>query len=115
PNPTLFPYTTIFRSVRVGTVVNIEGHAELRAVVMQEFGGARRLIQFSQPISPLLDKVGSVPLPPYIHEPLADKERYQTVYAKIPGSAAAPTAGLHFTSALLAQLKAQGVLFASVT
>jgi len=103
------------KGVRVGTVVNLEGHAELRAVVMQEFGGARRLIQFSQPISPLLDKVGSVPLPPYIHASLADKERYQTVYGKIPGSAAAPTAGLHFTPQLLDQLQAQGIGFAYVT
>jgi len=103
------------KGVRVGTVVKIEGHAELRAVVMQEFGGARRLIQFSQPISPLLEKLGHIPLPPYIHQPLTDKERYQTVYAKIPGSAAAPTAGLHFTPELMAQLKAQEIVFAYVT
>jgi len=59
--------------------------------------------------------VGNVPLPPYIHEKLSDPERYQTVYATLPGSAAAPTAGLHFTPGLIQKLKANGILFAEVT
>jgi S-adenosylmethionine:tRNA ribosyltransferase-isomerase len=59
--------------------------------------------------------VGYIPLPPYIHEPLKDPERYQTVYAREPGSAAAPTAGLHFTPRLMDELKSQGVSFAEVT
>jgi S-adenosylmethionine:tRNA ribosyltransferase-isomerase len=103
------------KALRVGTVVQIEGQSRLEAVVMQEYEGARRLMQFSQPISPLLDKVGHTPLPPYIHEPLANPERYQTVYGRQPGSAAAPTAGLHFTPRLMEKLKGQGVLFGYVT
>lgn len=99
----------------VGQVLLVDGHPNLEAVVMQEFGGARRLVQFSQPITPLLDKVGHVPLPPYIHTPLSERERYQTVYAKVPGSAAAPTAGLHFTPAMLARLMGLGVQIAYVT
>lgn len=63
----------------------------------------------------ILDQLGQMPLPPYIHHQLQDKNRYQTVYAKYEGSAAAPTAGLHFTQALLAELKEMGVIVASVT
>lgn len=63
----------------------------------------------------VLDKAGIMPLPPYIHEKLEDKERYQTVYSKITGSAAAPTAGLHFTDELINKLKAKGVIFCEVT
>src|SRR5574341_575592 len=73
------------------------------------------LLQFSRPITPLLSRIGNVPLPPYILEPLADGSRYQTVYAQTDGSAAAPTAGLHFTPELLAQLKAAGVILGHVT
>ncbi len=99
----------------IGSSVDVEGDPDLHGVVMQEFDGARRLIQFSKPITPLLDKVGTTPLPPYIHTPLADPQRYQTVYAQIPGSAAAPTAGLHFTPELIERLKAQGVRVGFVT
>jgi S-adenosylmethionine:tRNA ribosyltransferase-isomerase len=63
----------------------------------------------------VLDRAGTMPLPPYIHEQLADRERYQTVYSKIPGSAAAPTAGLHFTPELLKELDDMGVIRAEVT
>jgi S-adenosylmethionine:tRNA ribosyltransferase-isomerase len=63
----------------------------------------------------LIDKLGHMPLPPYIHETLSDPERYQTIYARVRGSAAAPTAGLHFTSSLLEQLRKQGVRLAFVT
>lgn len=62
-----------------------------------------------------LDRVGTVPLPPYIHERLADPNRYQTIYSSQPGSAAAPTAGLHFTPELIARLKAEGVGWTEVT
>lgn len=103
------------KNLPVGAVVDIEGPGGLHAVVMQVLGGARRLMQFSQPISPLLEQVGAVPLPPYIHTPLADPERYQTVYARASGSAAAPTAGLHFTTELMARLQASGVLMGYVT
>jgi S-adenosylmethionine:tRNA ribosyltransferase-isomerase len=85
------------------------------AQVEANLEGSRRLIQFDEPLDSLLDRIGQMPLPPYIHERLSDPERYQTVYAQQPGSAAAPTAGLHFTPELLARLEAQGVRTARVT
>lgn len=78
-------------------------------------GGPRRLVRFTEPIERFLGQAGHVPLPPYIHENLSDPERYQTVYARQPGSAAAPTAGLHFTPGLIERLEAQGVCFARLT
>ncbi len=79
------------------------------------FGG--RLVRFAYEgaFEALLDELGQTPLPPYIHESLADKERYQTVYARVDGSAAAPTAGLHFTPEMLQAVKAKGVAVAFVT
>ncbi len=77
--------------------------------------GARRLVRFEQPLAPLLEQIGHTPLPPYIKTPLQDRQRYQTVFARQPGSAAAPTAGLHFTPRLLAQLQSQGIQFAHIT
>jgi S-adenosylmethionine:tRNA ribosyltransferase-isomerase len=78
-----------------------------------ESGG--RLVRFDEPIEPLLDELGVVPLPPYIHEPLADPERYQTVYSRVEGSVAASTAGLHFTPDLLVDLRRTGVEMAFIT
>jgi S-adenosylmethionine:tRNA ribosyltransferase-isomerase len=83
--------------------------------IMEVLDGSERLIRFSESIEPYFPKVGNVPLPPYIHEKLNDPERYQTVYAKEPGSAAAPTAGLHFTPRLLEELQVKGVRIAYVT
>ncbi|MBI1854765.1 MAG: tRNA preQ1(34) S-adenosylmethionine ribosyltransferase-isomerase QueA [Chloroflexi bacterium] len=85
------------------------------AEVVEILAGSQRLIRFSDPIESYFSKVGNVPLPPYIHEKLSDPERYQTVYAHEPGSAAAPTAGLHFTPRLLDELKSNGVKIAYVT
>ncbi len=85
------------------------------AEIVEVLEGPERLVRFSQPIEPYLGQVGHVPLPPYIHTQLDDPERYQTVYAKEPGSAAAPTAGLHFTPELMDKLAEQGVLFARLT
>jgi S-adenosylmethionine:tRNA ribosyltransferase-isomerase len=85
------------------------------AAIIEVLEGARRLVRFSEPIEPFFVKVGHIPLPPYIHQPLKDPERYQTVYAKEPGSAAAPTAGLHFTPQLLDEIRSQGVKIAEVT
>jgi S-adenosylmethionine:tRNA ribosyltransferase-isomerase len=85
------------------------------AEIMEALDGSRRRIRFSQSIEPYFPKIGNVPLPPYIHEPLKDPERYQTVYALTPGSVAAPTAGLHFTPQLLDELKSAGIKFAEVT
>lgn len=90
-----------------------DGHVTGQIVALTEGGG--RLVAFDRPLAPLLDKLGEVPLPPYIHEPLADPERYQTIYARVAGSSAAPTAGLHFTPDLLLQLREKGVGFAFVT
>ena len=85
------------------------------AEILQELSNSERIIRFEQPIEPFFPQVGNVPLPPYIHEKLTDPERYQTVYAREPGSAAAPTAGLHFTPRLLSELQTQGVQLAYVT
>lgn len=97
----------------VGRKLKIEGGP--RVDIVDNLVGSRRLVRFSEPVEPYLSQVGHMPLPPYIHERLADPERYQTVYAQQPGSAAAPTAGLHFTIELIEKLKAIGVMFAEVT
>jgi len=85
--------------------------AEIEAVL----DGPRRVVRFEQPPENYINLSGQMPLPPYIHTPLKDRERYQTVYSRISGSAAAPTAGLHFTPELLAGLSAAGVRVAAVT
>ncbi len=87
----------------------------LSAEIVAELQGSGRLVRFSEPVQPHLQRLGQMPLPPYIHTPLADPERYQTVYATQPGSAAAPTAGLHFTPELMAHLQANGIGFVYVT
>ncbi|NLE43296.1 MAG: tRNA preQ1(34) S-adenosylmethionine ribosyltransferase-isomerase QueA [Chloroflexi bacterium] len=74
-----------------------------------------RLLAFDQPVLALADQIGATPLPPYIHTPLENGERYQTIYARTSGSAAAPTAGLHFTPELMHRLRAIGVHFGFVT
>ncbi len=101
------------KGLSVGKSMQVENGP--RAVIVEVLNGSERLIRFEQPIEPFFPKVGNVPLPPYIHEKLNDPERYQTVYAREPGSAAAPTAGLHFTPRLLGELEAQGVTLAYVT
>ena len=83
--------------------------------ISEDLGGPLRLIHFLEPIQPYLDRIGHVPLPPYIHESLDKPDRYQTVYAEEPGSAAAPTAGLHFTSQLLEKIQNKGVNIVNVT
>jgi S-adenosylmethionine:tRNA ribosyltransferase-isomerase len=85
------------------------------AVIVAILEGARRLVRFAEPIEQYLEKAGHAPLPPYIHTPLENPERYQTVYARTAGSAAAPTAGLHFTPALIEKLEAKGVRIIYVT
>lgn len=86
-----------------------------RATVVEELPEGRRIIEFNQPIEPYLRGHGEMPLPPYIHEKLANGERYQTVYSQVEGSAAAPTAGLHFTHELLEAAKSKGIGVAKVT
>ena len=87
----------------------------VQAEIIEILEGSERVIRFTEPIEPYFSIVGNVPLPPYIHEKLNDPERYQTVYAREPGSAAAPTAGLHFTPQLLKELQAKGVKIGYVT
>ncbi|MFC1997181.1 tRNA preQ1(34) S-adenosylmethionine ribosyltransferase-isomerase QueA [Chloroflexota bacterium] len=100
------------KGLKPGKLVQIQDGP--KGEVVSDLGGPRRLIRFGESLEPLLDQIGHVPLPPYIHMPLEARERYQTVYAQEPGSAAAPTAGLHFTKRLIKQLKDSGANFASV-
>ncbi|MCE7860745.1 MAG: tRNA preQ1(34) S-adenosylmethionine ribosyltransferase-isomerase QueA [Chloroflexi bacterium CFX2] len=101
------------KGLRVGKSVEIENGPSAEIVEVLE--GSERLIRFSEAIEPYFPHVGNVPLPPYVHEKLEDPERYQTVYSKEPGSAAAPTAGLHFTPGLFVKIKEIGVKIAYVT
>lgn len=93
------------------------GNGELKAVVEDVVSGGNRIVRFEYEgiFLELLEKLGQMPLPPYIRETLQDRERYQTVYSKELGSAAAPTAGLHFTDALLDELRKKGVKIGFVT
>ena len=99
-----------------GTKV-IFGDGLLEAKILEVMQGGTRKVQFKYNgiFNEILDKIGLMPLPPYIHEELKQKDRYQTVYAKYEGSAAAPTAGLHFTPELLEKIKEKGVKIANVT
>ncbi len=104
------------RRVKVGTIIDF-GEGLLKAECVSEgMDGIRHFKMIYEGIFyEILDKLGEMPLPPYIHEHLEDKERYQTVYSKTPGSAAAPTAGLHFTKEVMDALKAKGVQLLFVT
>ncbi|HND48769.1 MAG TPA: S-adenosylmethionine:tRNA ribosyltransferase-isomerase, partial [Anaerolineales bacterium] len=101
------------KGLRIGKMVQVENGPSAEIIELLE--GSERLIKFSEPIEPYFSQVGNVPLPPYIHEKLNDPERYQTVFSREPGSAAAPTAGLHFTPELLAKIQEMGVKTAYVT
>ena len=102
--------------LHVGTKV-IFGDGLLTAEILEIMPGGTRKVKFSYTgiFNEILDKIGLMPLPPYIHEELKEKDRYQTVYAKYNGSAAAPTAGLHFTPELLKKIEEKGVKIANVT
>ena len=102
--------------LHIGTKV-IFGNGLLIAEVLDTMPGGTRKVEFHYEgiFNEILDKIGLMPLPPYIHESLKEKERYQTVYAKYEGSAAAPTAGLHFTPELLEKIQKKGVEIANVT
>ena len=93
------------------------GNGLLKAEIVDKMEGGNRKVKFEYDgiFNEILDQIGLMPLPPYIKEKLEKKEMYQTVYAKYEGSAAAPTAGLHFTEELLEQIKAKGVEIANVT
>lgn len=104
------------KKAKPGNVISF-GDGLLKGTVIDVVEEGNRLIQFSYEgiFEEILDQLGQMPLPPYITHPLQDKNRYQTVYAKHEGSAAAPTAGLHFTKELLAAIQEKGVEIASVT
>lgn len=107
------------RGVGEGLTLAVLDHAgqpaDVTATVVGRGPEAQRLVQFSAPVETWIEALGYTPLPPYIHETLDDPERYQTIYARPAGSAAAPTAGLHFTPDLLLALRRRGVLFETVT
>ncbi len=102
--------------LHVGTKV-LFGDGLLQANILDVMPGGTRKVQFIYQgiFNEILDQIGLMPLPPYIHEELKQKDRYQTVYAKYNGSAAAPTAGLHFTKELLEKLQEKGIIIANVT
>lgn len=102
--------------LHVGTKV-IFGDGILVAEILEIMPGGTRKVEFKYKgiFNEILDEIGLMPLPPYIHENLKEKDRYQTVYAKYEGSAAAPTAGLHFTEELLEKIKQKGIEIANVT
>jgi S-adenosylmethionine:tRNA ribosyltransferase-isomerase len=102
------------RKARKGSVIKISDELSATVEDVGEYGIRTISFDFDGVFEDILDRVGNMPLPPYIHETLEDKERYQTVYSKIEGSAAAPTAGLHFTPDLMKKLEEKGVEFASV-
>ena len=102
--------------LHIGTKV-IFGDGLLQAEILEVMSGGTRKVKFKYKgiFNEILDKIGLMPLPPYIHEELKERDRYQTVYAKYDGSAAAPTAGLHFTPELLQKIQDKGVKIANVT
>lgn len=102
--------------LHVGTKV-VFGEGLLKANILEVMPGGTRKVQFEYQgiFNEILDQIGLMPLPPYIHEELKEKDRYQTVYAKYEGSAAAPTAGLHFTPELLEEIQKKGISVANVT
>jgi len=104
------------KRVKVGTEL-VFGDGLLTAVCTKESDHGGRILEFKYTgiFYEVLDQLGEMPLPPYIKEQLDDLDRYQTVYAREPGSAAAPTAGLHFTESLLEEIKAKGVHIAFIT
>ena len=104
------------RRVKIGTIVSFgEGLLKAKCIYEGEEGIRRFELIYNGILLELLDKLGTMPLPPYIHEQLEDQSRYQTVYAKNPGSAAAPTAGLHFTEELMNKIKEKKINIAYIT
>jgi len=102
--------------VKIGTVISFhDGRLKAECVEIGDKGIRKFKMIYHGIFNEILDQLGEVPLPPYIHEKLNDPERYQTVYSKVEGSAAAPTAGLHFTPEIFAKLRQKGVTIVDVT
>ncbi len=100
------------RRMEAGVIIRFDSFP-LTAEIVEKLDEAERIVEFSQPINSLLPQIGQTPLPPYIHKTLKDSERYQTIYSRVEGSAAAPTAGLHFTHELMKTLRDKGVITTS--
>ena len=98
-----------FKRLSVGTKVTFSTNLSCEVVEKGDYGSCKIRFDFDGVFEDRLSEVGQMPLPPYIHEKLKNKERYQTVYSKVEGSSAAPTAGLHFTKELLTKIKDKGV------
>lgn len=105
------------KRIKVGTklVVGQDSDHPIEVTIEEEGAENERIVAFAEPIRPYLDTLGETPLPPYITTPLADADRYQTIYAQQEGSAAAPTAGLHFTGEMLVNLQRAGIEIAYCT
>jgi S-adenosylmethionine:tRNA ribosyltransferase-isomerase len=105
------------KRLRTGSrlAVGQAGGPQIQATIAEDHHASERVIEFAEPINPYLDSLGETPLPPYITKPLDDPNRYQTISARDEGSAAAPTAGLHFTGEMLLDLKRRGIEFAYCT
>lgn len=103
------------KRVKIGTIIKFSDKLKAECIALGEEG--IRILKFIYEgiLFEILDELGTMPLPPYIHEKLKDQNRYQTIYAKNEGSAAAPTAGLHFTTELLDKLKEKGVIIVPIT
>ena len=103
------------KKARVGSFIQFGDELSCEIIADTDFGG--RIVRFIYHgiFEEILDRLGSMPLPPYIHEKLEDRERYQTIYSRVKGSAAAPTAGLHFTKNLMERLHEQGIQFGFIT
>ena len=104
------------KRLKIGTIIKF-GDGSLKCEVVEKLdeGIIHVKLIYEGILMEILDKLGTMPLPPYIHEKLEDQSRYQTVYAKVSGSAAAPTAGLHFTKDLLKEIENKGIIIAYVT
>lgn len=104
------------KRIKEGTIISFgEGKLKAKCIKVLEDGIREYELIYDGILYEILDELGQMPLPPYIHEKLEDKDRYQTVYAKNPGSAAAPTAGLHFTAKLLEKAKEKGINIVYIT
>lgn len=108
-------WQVLLRAHRIHVGTRIEVRPDLIAEVIETSASGERLLRFNQSIDDRLSELGVMPLPPYIHAPLYDPERYQTIYSHTLGSAAAPTAGLHFTPRLLEQLRKRDIQMLHVT
>ncbi|NLC42339.1 MAG: tRNA preQ1(34) S-adenosylmethionine ribosyltransferase-isomerase QueA [Erysipelothrix sp.] len=104
------------KAVKLGSIISFgEGQLRARCTEVKDEGIRIFELLYEGILMEVLDQLGEMPLPPYIHETLSDKSRYQTVYAKVEGSAAAPTAGLHFTPELLDKIKLKGIEIVEIT